>query len=56
MDKKIIKHFEKERQFHTNALVKELLKGENLVEAKKHRDWLEIADPIIDEFYPIFST
>lgn len=51
MDKKTIKDVENVRQFHTNALVKELLKSENLVEAKKHRDWLEIAEPIIDEFY-----
>jgi len=51
MNKKTIKRFEKERQYHTDELIKELLFSGNLTEAIKHRDWLEISEPIIDDYY-----
>ena len=51
MDKKTIKLFEKERQYQTDALVKELLKGENISEARKHRNWLEISDALLEDCY-----
>jgi len=50
MDKEIIKNLEIKRQYHIDAIIEQLLHDGNLADAKKHKDWLEISDPIIENY------